>query len=139
MLEIEAAGLAAERATAVDLMRMAQALAAMSACAARAPASEAAEELYHEADVGFHAGVLAAAGNRVLTRVTEPVRHALAAARRPLAHQERRAERAFPEHKRILAAIARRDADEARAAMRDHLATLDAYLRKYEAARKTRA
>ncbi len=132
-LEIAAAGLAAERATAEDLIAMAQALAQMTASSSHAP-SRAAEDLFHEADVSFHSAILAAAGNRIFTRITEPIQRALATARRPLAHPEARLEKALPEHKRILTAISRRDVDEARAAMAAHLTTVERYLEQYAAA-----
>jgi DNA-binding FadR family transcriptional regulator len=131
LLEIEAVGLAAERATAADLGALADALARMTASAARARANPAAEDLYHEADIHFHRSVIAATGNRALGRMTEPIHTALAAARRPLARPQFRMERSLPEHKRILAAIADRDAEGAQAAMRDHLDTVEGYLREY--------
>jgi GntR family transcriptional repressor for pyruvate dehydrogenase complex len=39
--------------------------------------------------------------------------------------------RGIPEHRRILAAIAGRDARGARDAMREHLLTVEGYLREY--------
>jgi DNA-binding FadR family transcriptional regulator len=131
ILEIEAAGLAAERATGRDLATLADCLARMTASARRAHENAAAEDLYHEADTAFHRAVIASARNRALGRMTEPVHHALAEARRPLARPEYRLERSIPEHRRILAAIAGRNPDEARAAMRDHLLTVEGYLREY--------
>lgn len=131
ILEIEAAALAAERATSGDLSRMADALARMTASATRAELSPAAEDLYHEADIEFHKAIFHAAGNRILSRVVEPIQRALQTARRPLAHPDVRMEHSLPEHKRILAAIANRNADDARAAMRAHLATIEGYLREY--------
>jgi GntR family transcriptional repressor for pyruvate dehydrogenase complex len=65
--------------------------------------------------------------------MTEPVHRALAAARRPLARPELRLERSLPEHRRILAAIADGDPVAARAAMRDHLLTVERYLSEYAA------
>jgi GntR family transcriptional repressor for pyruvate dehydrogenase complex len=131
ILEIEAAALAAQRATADDLANLSEALARMTATAGRAQANPAAEDFYHEADVAFHRSVIAATGNRALGRMTEPVHRALAPARRPLARPQLRLERSIPEHKRILAAIADRAPDEARAAMRDHLLTVEGYLHEY--------
>ena len=134
ILEIEAAALAAERADATRLSVLADALAQMTASAERAGANPAAEDLYHRADIDFHRGVIAATGNRALGRMTEPIHRALAEARRPLARPDVRLERSLPEHKRILTAIAGRDPAEARAAMRDHLLTVEGYLREYAAA-----
>src|SRR3954452_10013522 len=135
ILEVEAAGLAAERATEADLAALSDAFARMSAGAERVRGTPAAEDLYHEADVAFHRALIAATGNRALGNMTEPVHRALAAARRPLARPEHRRDRSLPEHRRILAAIASRDPDEARAAMSSHLGTVEEYLGEYTAAR----
>lgn len=131
ILEIEAAGLAAERATAQHLTALADALAQMTTSAERSRTNSAAEDFYHEADIAFHRAVIAATGNKALGRMTEPIHHALAQARRPLARPQYRLERSLPEHKRILAAIADRDGDGARSAMRAHLATVEEYLNEY--------
>ena len=133
ILEIYAAGLAAERATAADLAALSDAFGRMTATAERTPGNPAAEDLYHQADIAFHRAVIAATGNRSLGRMTEPIHRALATARRPLARPELRLERSLPEHQRILAAIAAGDAAEARAAMSDHLRTVEGYLHEYEA------
>jgi GntR family transcriptional repressor for pyruvate dehydrogenase complex len=131
LLEIEAAGLAAQRATGAHLVALSEALERMNAAAVEATGSPSAEEGFHAADVAFHRAVIRATGNHALGRMTEPVHRALAAARRPLARPEHRLERSLPEHRRILAAIAARDADAARGAMRDHLLTVEQYLREY--------
>jgi DNA-binding FadR family transcriptional regulator len=131
ILEIEATGLAAERATAEHLRTLADALAQMTASAERTRSNPAAEDLYHEADISFHRAVISATGNKALGRMTEPIHRALAAARRPLARPQYRLERSLPEHKRILAGIADRDVDEAREAMRAHLLTVEQYLNEY--------
>jgi DNA-binding FadR family transcriptional regulator len=131
ILEIEAAGLAAERATGDALTTLADMLARMTTSAERARTNPAAEDLYHEADIAFHRAVISATGNKALGRMTEPIHRALAEARRPLARPQYRMERSLPEHKRILAAIADRDPGEARAAMRDHLLTVEEYLNEY--------
>jgi DNA-binding FadR family transcriptional regulator len=132
LLEIEAAGLAAERATNDHLAALSDAMDRMSVAAIEAPGSPSAEDLFHAADVAFHRAVIRATGNVALGRMTEPVHRALAAARRPLARPEHRLERSLPEHRRILAAIAARDPEAARAAMREHLLTVERYLREYE-------
>jgi DNA-binding FadR family transcriptional regulator len=131
ILEIEAVGLAAQRATEQDLAALSDAFARMTTSAERARANPAAEDLYHQADIAFHRAVIAATGNRALGNMTAPIHRALGEARRPLARPELRLERSLPEHRRILSAIASADADEARAAMRDHLATVEGYLREY--------
>lgn len=131
ILEIEAAGLAAERASGEALTTLAETLGQMTSSAERARTNRAAEDFYHEADIAFHRAVIFATGNKALGRMTEPIHRAFADARRPLARPQHRIERSLPEHKRILAGIADRDAGEARAAMRAHLLTVEAYLNEY--------
>jgi GntR family transcriptional repressor for pyruvate dehydrogenase complex len=131
LLEIEAAALAAQRATPDQLIGLSDALERMTAAAVQTPGAPSAEDRFHDADVAFHRAVIQATGNRALGRMTEPVHRALAAARRPLARPELRLERSLPEHRRILAAIADGDPDAAREAMRAHLATVERYLSEY--------
>ncbi|HWM12511.1 MAG TPA: FCD domain-containing protein [Solirubrobacteraceae bacterium] len=131
ILEIAAAGLAAERAREIHLTALSDAFDRMAAAAEHAIESPAAEELYHEADIAFHRALIDATGNRALGSLTEPIHRALIAARRPLARPDARLERSLPEHRRILAAVAQADPPAARDAMRDHLLTVEAYLREY--------
>jgi DNA-binding FadR family transcriptional regulator len=131
ILEIAAAGLAAERARQRHLTVLSDAFDRMASAAERAVDSPAAEELYHEADIAFHRAIIDATGNRALGSMTEPIHRALIAARRPLARPEARLERSLPEHQRILAAVAQGNPGAARDAMRDHLLTVEAYLREY--------
>jgi DNA-binding FadR family transcriptional regulator len=139
LLEIEAAGLAAQRATQADLVALAEALERMTVAAVQTAGGPSAEDRFHDADVAFHRAVIHATGNHALGRMTEPVHRALAATRRPLARPEHRLERSLPEHRRILAAIADRDPEAAREAMRDHLLTVERYLSEYAAeAERTR-
>jgi GntR family transcriptional repressor for pyruvate dehydrogenase complex len=130
VIEIEAAGFAAQRAGADDLARLSDALARMEASTDR-PSTSAAEDLFHEADMSFHESLIAATGNRALGNLAARIRAALLAARYPLARPQYRRERALPEHRRILAAVADGDVEEARAAMHDHLATVERYLRDH--------
>jgi GntR family transcriptional repressor for pyruvate dehydrogenase complex len=129
ILEVDAAGLAAERARKKDVKRIAAAFERMEDSVAR-PASQAAEELFHEADIAFHQALVAATGNPVLAQLVERIHAGLLVARYPLARPQYRVERALPEHKRILAAIEAGDAEEARAAISDHLGTVAGYLRE---------
>src|SRR3954469_19135641 len=84
LLEIEAAGLAAERATREQLVALSEALERMTAAAVQTTGAPSAEDRFHDADIAFHRAVIQATGNRALGRMTEPVHRALAAARRPL-------------------------------------------------------
>lgn len=131
ILEIEAAGLAAERATEEHVTALTRALEEMRVSAERARVTPMTEDRYHEADIAFHRAVIGATGNKALGHMTEPIHRALTAALRRLARPEFRFERGLPEHQRILAAIAAHDAAEARAAMADHLATVAGYLEEY--------
>jgi DNA-binding FadR family transcriptional regulator len=131
VLEVVAAGLAAEHATSEDLVALSSALATMTAAAADAPGSTAAEERFHRADVEFHQALIAASGNRPLELAADPLQPALCTARRPLARPGLRLQRGLPEHQRILAAVAQGDAEGARRAMTEHLDTVESYLREY--------
>ena len=130
ILEIEAVGLAVERAGDDDLAALTHALALMTGSAQRALVNPVAEDRYREADLAFHRALIAATRNGALGAMLAPLWRALGAARRPLARPAQRIEHSIAEHRRILAAIAGRDAEEARAAMRDHLVTLERHLRE---------
>jgi DNA-binding FadR family transcriptional regulator len=130
ILEIEAVGLAAQRADAEDLAALSEALALMTTNARRASFNPAAEELYDQADVRFQRALITATHNRALGALLTPLHRALSSARPPLARRERGVARSLAERRRIATAIADRDADEACAAMRDHLAAVERHLRE---------
>jgi len=114
IVEVEAAGLAAERATDEDLAALAERFAALpSASGGRASDRGAAAA----AERGFHMQVLWTARNRPLAQMLEPIHDAFA--QEADAVPSRRAARA--ERRRILDAITARDPDGARDAMREHL------------------
>lgn len=138
-LEVEAAGVAAERATKRDVQQIASAFQRMEEAAARPP-SHAAEEFLHETDVEFHQAIIAATRNRPLASLVERIHAALFLARFPLARPQYRQEISLPEHRRILDAVAGGDPAEARQAMNDHLDTIAGYLAEYrrESARQRR-
>jgi DNA-binding FadR family transcriptional regulator len=134
VLEVEAAGLAAERATLGAVEGLSDAFDAMRRAAERARTNPAAEPLYEKADIDFHRAIIRAAGNRPLARMAEPVHRALSTTFATLARPEARFERSLPEHARILDAISAGDAPAARLAMREHLLTIEGYLRERAAA-----
>jgi GntR family transcriptional regulator, galactonate operon transcriptional repressor len=123
IVEVAAAGLAAEHATTEDLSALSTCVAAMTA------ATEEAD--FDRADVTFHRALVAAGGNRPLEAATDALRPALCTARRLLARPHLRDERGLPEHQRILAAVAQGDVDAARTAMAAHLDTVESSLREY--------
>jgi GntR family transcriptional repressor for pyruvate dehydrogenase complex len=130
ILEIEAAGLAAERASEEDVQRLTAAMEALEAAAAR-PAGRSAEDAFHQADVAFHKALVQATGNRSLSSLIEHIQQALLAARYPTARPERRQDRALPEHRAILKAVKAGNKNAARRAMTRHLETIAGYLREY--------
>jgi DNA-binding FadR family transcriptional regulator len=138
VLEVEAAGLAAERGTDEDVDGVSGAFQRMRATAEQARRNRAAEPLYHDADIAFHRAVVRAAGNPTLGQMTAPIHRALAPTFGALARPRERFVRGLPEHERILAAIADHDVPAAREAMRDHLVTVEGYLREYAAGRGRR-
>jgi GntR family transcriptional repressor for pyruvate dehydrogenase complex len=138
LLEVQAAGLAAERASKRDIAKLAEAFARMEATTRR-PSGEAAEQLFHEADVAFHQALINATGNRALAGLVERLHTVLVLARYPLARPRYRQERALPEHKRILDAVVAGDATAASQAMSDHLDTIAAYLGEYRSSPKPQA
>jgi GntR family transcriptional repressor for pyruvate dehydrogenase complex len=136
ILEVEAAGLAAERAREEDLETMRRALAAMEQ-AATGRATRATEERFHEADIAFHQALIGGTRNRALCSLTESIHAAVLTTRFWLARPEYRLERAMPEHRAILAAVAARDPQAARAAMSTHLATVESYISAHNGVRAT--
>ena len=127
ILEVEAASMAAQKATKKHIASMDSALAAMEDATSRASERDA-ERLFHEADVDFHQAVMRATGNRALGALAERIHTALLVARFPLARPEYRQQRALPEHRRILEAVRAGDAEAAGQAMSDHLDTIASYL-----------
>jgi len=130
ILEVEAAGLAAERAGKGQIEELGRALEQMEESTRRA-ANSAAEDLFHKADIAFHQALIAATGNRPLARLVERIHSALLVARYPLARPEYRQQRALPEHRKIFQAVSSGDPSKARKAMSDHLDTIGSYLAEY--------
>jgi DNA-binding FadR family transcriptional regulator len=137
ILEVEAAGMAAERAAKRDVANLVAAMEHMEETAGRPP-SQAAEERFHEADIAFHQALIAATGNRALGGLVERIHSALLLARFPLARPDYREEIALPEHRRILEAVAAGDGPGARQAMTDHLDTIAGYLDEHRGQRRQR-
>ena len=130
IIEEEAAGLAAERATREQIGALEDRFEAMLAALKLRVAREQ-EQAYHAADVAFHAALVEATGNAPLASLVRRIDDALLAARYPLARPSYRRSRAIPEHEAILAAVRARDGAAARAAMHAHLETVEGYLREH--------
>lgn len=131
VLEIEAAGLAAERANERDVERLAHALDAMREAADRAEQNPAVERQYHEADIAFHRALIQATKNSTLVGLTGRIHAATIEARFPTARPMLRGTRTLPEHERIMRAVASGNATAARKAMKDHLDSVQEFLAEY--------
>ena len=115
ILEVEVAGLAAERAGPDDLATMRLRLDEMRR-------SIEVPEGYVDADVEFHALLARGARNEVLLTMLDPVVELLRASRRVTAARPGNALRALGEHEQILRRVEAKDAAGARREMRAHLA-----------------
>ena len=140
ILEVEIAGLAAERADEGDVREMQGQLERMLTSIER-------PEGYVDADVEFHALLARSTRNGVLLTMLDPVVELLRASREVSASRPGSARRALQEHEEILRCVEDGDADEARRRMRAHLmntakdieaalgeGTLDEELREMEGA-----
>jgi GntR family transcriptional regulator, transcriptional repressor for pyruvate dehydrogenase complex len=114
VLEVGAAGLAAERATGEQLATMAEEVTEMFA-ALKDP------QLFLVHDVAFHRAVAAASGNPTLATLVEMVSAILYARRRDTIERAHDFNEALELHRRIYRAIRSHKPDEAREAMRDHI------------------
>jgi DNA-binding FadR family transcriptional regulator len=124
IVETEAAALAAERAGDDDLRALREALDYMTHAAGRGRAPRLAARAYRKAALDFDRTLVRASGNATLARVAEPIQRALDTALPRRGAGRARLERGIAERRRILGAIERRDRDEARDAMREHLVSL---------------
>ena len=114
MLEVGAAGLAAEHRTDDDVARMRDLLDRYDA------AGDDVDEVA-ALDIAFHEAILAASGNPFLAAIMQPLAEALAASRRTTAARPEVRARAQEHHRRIADRIAARDAVGAKDAMRAHM------------------
>ena len=115
IIEVEAAALAAERASAADVEAMTSFLETMG---------EVGDDLaaFAAIDVGFHNAILAATGNRLLRSLLRSIEQTLLAARTmSLASRPSGVERSTREHRTILRAIGDGSPSAARRAMSSHL------------------
>jgi len=114
-IEIEIAGLAAQRATATDTHAVAHWLAEMEA-------ARGDHEAYIAADIQFHEALAQAAKNRILQSLLVSIRGAIGTNIRVLAQRHPVAvDEAMGCHRRIADAIQRQSPRDARAAMQQHL------------------
>ena len=119
LLEPAIAGLAASRATPDEIQEMERIL--------EAQAEEiAAGRTGLAQDADFHAAIGRAAHNEAITRIAHAVMDLLRQSREESLNTAGRPQRSHEDHRRILAAVARRDVAAAEEAMRDHLVAVEA-------------
>jgi GntR family transcriptional repressor for pyruvate dehydrogenase complex len=114
VLEVGAAGLAAERATGEQLATMSEEIAEMFAAL-----DEPQQFLVH--DIAFHRAVAAASGNPTLATLVEMVSAVMYEKRRDTIDRAHDFNEALENHRDVYRAIRARKPDEARAAMRAHI------------------
>ena len=115
-IEVPAAGLAARRRTEEDVRFLQDVVEAMAA--------EDDPQAWVELDTSFHAAVARISHNRVFEKVIADIREALFHQSETLNVVAARQKRSDEEHLRIFHAIRDGAADEAEAAMQDHLAAV---------------
>ena len=116
MLEVGAAGLAAEHRSDDDVARMQALLDSYDSAASQEDVDEVAA-----LDIAFHEAILAASGNPFLAAIMQPLAEALSASRRTTAAREDVRSRAQEHHRRIFQAISDGDPAAAKDAMRAHM------------------
>lgn len=121
ILEPAIAGLAARRATPEEIEEMARIL------DAQAREIEAGRTGLPQ-DAEFHAAIAAAAHNRAISRLVHGIMDLLTQSREESLSAAGRPTRSHEDHRRVLEAIRRRDAEGAERAMREHLLAVEALL-----------
>jgi GntR family transcriptional repressor for pyruvate dehydrogenase complex len=114
VLEVEMAGLAAERRSDEDVERMRRAIVAMDEGLGSA-------ERYIAGDLEFHQAIVAATGNRIARSMMHAIRDVMRRALLSIYQIPGSPERSMEQHRQILDAVVAGRPDEARARMREHL------------------
>jgi GntR family transcriptional repressor for pyruvate dehydrogenase complex len=118
MIEVEVAGLAAERATEEDHQAMEAAIEGMVACR---KATHDDLDRYVQCDLAFHAALAAATGNDLFTVLLSPISGVLLEAIRLSSQVPGAVNDGIAHHRNILKWVRRGDVEKARQAMRDHI------------------
>ena len=125
ILEVGAAGLAAERATPEQLATLADEVASLFA-------SLNDRQVFLVHDINFHRGIAAASGNPIVASLVEMVAALFYEQRRTTAERavDRNLRDAADAHRHIYQAVRARDVDRARRLMQDHLLRARSYQAK---------
>lgn len=126
IVEAPAAALAAERASAADVERLAGALEAMQSAHDGARRSAPDEHPFVLAEIDFHRTLAGMTGNRPLAKMLDPIAFALAVARHERAPDRQTA--VARQHAKIHAAVAAAKPEDARAAMAASVKQLGGWL-----------
>ena len=126
LLEGRCAQEATTRASDADLERLEAIHAELENYAAQGDADH-----FFEANQAFHNALQDLAGNRWLRQLIDETRQFVKLRRRDSLNPEGRLKQSLAEHRAVLAAIQRRDADEAGRLMHDHLLSGRAALAKF--------
>jgi GntR family transcriptional repressor for pyruvate dehydrogenase complex len=128
LIEVELAGLAAERATAADLKELGGYLDQMEASLSGDLTT------FQEADVNFHLTVGKAGHNRILQNALQLIRNLMMQWIGGTLSHEGVAQEAFDGHKQIFLGIAKRNKERARTAMHNHLDAMARHLQATQSA-----
>lgn len=123
LIEVEMAGLAAERANPEDLKTITNHFETMKA-ALKTP------KTFQESDVSFHLAIGGAAHNRILLNAFQLIRNLMQQWIGSVLLIPGSASAALAQHKNILYAITNKDVPAARLAMQEHLDSMATYLAK---------
>ncbi|MCR4424607.1 MAG: FadR family transcriptional regulator [Firmicutes bacterium] len=123
ILEIENAGLAARRATPDDIALMARAVGEMEG-------GLESSRVYVDADLDFHMAICNATKNSVMTTMVRAIRDVITDALEITYQIPGSAAKSLLQHRLILEAIQRGDAEEARKLMAEHLAKIEKEVRE---------
>jgi GntR family transcriptional repressor for pyruvate dehydrogenase complex len=122
LIEVELAGLAAERATPEDLKRMGTFLDAMESGSTRL-------DEFLQADIDFHLAIGQAAHNSILMNALHLIRNLLQQWIGQALLVEGVAQRALEQHRAIFVAVAKQSGSGARTAMQSHLEDMASFLK----------
>jgi GntR family transcriptional repressor for pyruvate dehydrogenase complex len=123
IIEVEVAGLAAERRSAEDLVLLQTAVDGLVGDALT-------REEFVRFDMEFHRDLARATGNELLLILEESIAHVLSRVREAAFDVEGAVQSAHHHHARLLAAVKRGDAQAAQLAMKRHLSASDRILRR---------
>lgn len=129
MLEIEIAGLAAERARPEDTQPMEQAIIVQEAAAANLESDPTARDAFVQADLAFHNALAEATQNPLLPLLLESMSDLLMELRWQASSQPGSPQDALDCHRAILAQVKAHNVLASREAMREHLLRAEEFLK----------